>query len=139
MLIKRTIATSMAATFCLLLSVLAYSGQVSEWLLGKWVAQSRGTVAVHGDMEVRKDRIFWERHGWVKYKVISETTSSILIDLERSVDCGKVVRFGPYPETGTSSSALQMAEYPSLEHAASKGGDLWKSGACGWGVYNVSR
>lgn len=114
-----------------------------EWFIGKWVAQSTGTMAVHGDMEIRNDSIYWNRHGWIKYKVVSETKSYVLVEFERPLNCrkgcekgcGKVVRFGPYPEA-QSRDSLQMSEYPSLEHATSNNGDdLWKPGACAWGWY----
>lgn len=121
-----------ASVFCLV-SLTGSAADLSEWLLGKWIAQSRGTVAVHGDMEITKDKIHWQRHGWVKYRLVSETEASVLLELERRVDCAKAIRLGPYARYG---DALQMSEYASLEDATSEGSDLWKSGACGWGWYH---
>ena len=141
---KRNIAKFSVVALILLLPAVGLSKQLNEWLFGKWAAQSAGTVAVHGDMEIRKGKIYWSRQGSVKYRIVSESKAYVLVELEYPTSCGKfddeeceqgcgkILRFAPYPNA-RSIDSLQMFEYPSLKDVVSEGDA--KSGACAWGWY----
>lgn len=97
--------------------------------LGRWTALSKGTIAVHGNMEIGASQIFWDMHGWIGYRVIEITDNSVLLKLDRELDCGQLVMFSPFVDSfeipGTS---IAMSEFRTKN--SNRPDNL-----CGWGVY----
>jgi hypothetical protein len=140
-MIKRSVLFYM--TYILLTACLTY-GCVSELtaqeraaVLGKWSALSEVYIATNGDMEILKDRVFWEKHGSILYRIVEQKEDVLLVELEREVGCGRYVRIGPI-----SNSRLEVAFYRHQEDLQKpkrpksfKKDELEYEHGCLWGLY----
>jgi hypothetical protein len=120
----KSAAILLGAWFLCSLSNAAYSGLVGEWMLGKWAPGNTATKGLHGNMEIKKDRVFWEHQGWIHYKVLTETDTYILVELEKPTFGVTYIKFSFSPETGTYTDYLEMTGYRSPDKASERYGAI---------------
>jgi hypothetical protein len=96
------------------LGVAIESGAVSDDLhvLGKWMPLSESFLAINGDMEILPNRIIWEKHGLVGYRIIDKKDDALFVELQKEVDCGRYLRVGPIR---TDKGGLEVAFYKTEE------------------------
>ena len=98
--------------------------------IGKWSATGRGTIAVYGDMEIRKDKIHWERHGWIKYRVVKIDKNSVFLELARNLNGGRYVLLSVYDDPfHFHPRSLEISEFKSSDYSD-------PNTTCGTGSYD---
>ena len=96
-------------------SVSGLAGEESLDVLGKWRALSASFVSIDGDMEIFQDRIFWDKHGFINYRIIERKSDALFVELEKVVDCGRYMRIGPITTDRLSQGGLEVAFYQTKE------------------------
>jgi len=113
----------------ILIAKQAATDSIPPKYLGRWTAHSKGTIAVHGNMEIGAGQIYWDTHGWIGYRVIEITDNSVLLKLDRELDCGQLVMFSPFVDPfGILGTSIAMSEFKTKD--SNRPDNL-----CGWGVY----
>ena len=106
---------SMLIVFVTYGSVSGHASEEGLAVLGKWRALSASFVSIDGDMEIFSDRIFWEKHGFISYRIIERKDDALFVELEKEVDCGRHMRIGPITTDRVSQGGLEVAFYQTKE------------------------
>ena len=91
-------------------AVCGYADKEGLDVQGKWRALSQASISINGDMEILQDRIFWDKHGFISYRIIEQKSDALFVELEKEVDCGRYMRIGPISKYG-----LEVAFYKTQE------------------------
>jgi hypothetical protein len=115
---------------------------------GKWFGDSKVIYSVFGDLTVTDDALIFEKIGRRKFKIISKSEDSILLDVGKLVYCGRYVRLGPIRDKSGNQIArlfagdMEFSVYETKEKAmAPRKVDphskrLEYSSYCVWGLYS---
>lgn len=119
----------------LAIPVISWAGEIN--FIGQWSALGKASISISGDMEVFDNKIVWEKHGAVKFKIIEKKSDALILELDRDIDCGRYLRLGPL-----EGYELEVAFYETATEALSPkrrwswspDKDAYFSG-CSWGIY----
>ena len=103
--------------------------QMEDVFLGKWEALSRNHVSISGNMEVSQDSLIFEKHGKVSFKILNSNSNECLLEIEREVDHGEIMRMA-LREDGD----LEVAYYENIDLATKKRTEPF-SNSTSWGLY----
>jgi len=131
---------SMLIVFVTYGSVSGHASEEGLAVLGKWTALSGSFVSINGDMEIFQDRIFWEKHGFINYRIIERKSDALFVELEKEVDCGRYMRIGPMRADRVSQGGVEVAFYKTREDLQkpkrlNRYKELKYEIGCSWGVY----
>lgn len=123
-----------------LISISAFAESESPPFLGEWIAHSRATQAIFGNMVIRDTHIQW-REKAARYEILFSDENAMLIRVLDKIHCGDYLRIGPYKKTPQKYSSYLEFVFYKTERLAKEdwrhigSGSVKANGYCSFGVY----
>ena len=89
--------------------------------LGEWQAVSKVLYTIYGDLEIKKESLSFTILGEFDFKVQSTGKDFTIIETNKKVDCGSIVKLGP-----RNGKEIEFAVY---------GKSYSDNELCSWGIY----
>ena len=123
----------------ILLNISVFAEITNKNILGEWIAYSENHMAIGGDINVKPTSIEYKKHGEVNFKILEASESEYILQLDKDVDDGILMRIGPIRKSWSDDYLdLEVAYYETADKALKKRTSSM-SNASSWGIYTKTK